>query len=136
MNISKNEAQMALEIADDAIRSLKRAVERQASRLIMVWGVVYVLAPLAMHLWPRWGIIPLQLLLIGAIGYTIYDTNCKSLVSGDNNWRIGCLWGITFAFGSVWFFILSSSSYQYLVTTGDYQNIEVNRHAVILSQQM
>ncbi len=112
MNITPTDAREALSAADDAVQSVKRAVDRQASRIVLIWGVVYLLAPLSMYIWPRWGIIPHQLLLIGAIGFSIYDTRRNSLVSGPSSWRIGGLWWLTFAFGWIWFLILSPATFQ------------------------
>lgn len=112
MNITPVDAREALSAADDAVRSVKRAVDRQTSRIVLVWGVVYVLAPLSMHIWPRWGVIPLQLLLIGAIGFSIYDAHRNSLISGPSSWRIGGLWWLTFAFGWIWLLILDPANFQ------------------------
>lgn len=106
MNITPVDAREALSAADNAVRSVKQAVVRQSSRIVLVWGFVYVLAPLSMHIWPLWGVIPHQLLLVGTIGYTIYDVKRNSIVSGKNSWRIGGLWWLTFGFGWIWFLIL------------------------------
>ena len=90
-----------------------------------MWGVVYVLAPLSMHAWPRWGIVPQQLLLIGAIGFSIYEAMRNSFISGPSSWRIGGLWWLTFGFGWIWFLILEPANFQ---------NIEAN--GVEISRQM
>lgn len=112
MEITPADARDALSAADDAVRSVKRAIDRQTSRIVLMWGVVYTLAPLSMHIWPVWGIVPQQLLLVGAIGFTIYDAHRNSLISGPNSRRIGGLWWLTFAFGWIWFLILDPVSFR------------------------
>ena len=112
MELTPLDAREALSSAEDAVRSVKRAVDRQTSRIVLMWGIVYVLAPLSMHIWPLWGVIPQQLLLIGAIVFSIYDAHRCSLISGTNSRRIGGLWWLTFAFGSVWFLILDPASFR------------------------
>lgn len=112
MSITPTDARAALSAADDAVQAVKRAVDRQTSRIVLVWGLTYVLAPMAMHFWPRWGVIPQQLLLIVAISFTIYDTCRNTVVSGPSSWRIGGLWMATFAFGWLWFLILSPATFQ------------------------
>ncbi len=123
MDITPVDAREALSAADDAVLSVKRAVDRQASRIVLVWGVVYVLAPLSMHIWPLWGFIPHQLLLIGAIGVTIYDTMRNSVVSGPTSSRIGGLWWLTFGFGWIWFLILDPATFE----DGAYDGLAIAR---------
>ena len=84
-----------------------------------MWGVVYVLAPLSMHIWPRWGVVPQQLLLISAIGFSIYDAHRNSFISGPTSWRIGGLWWLTFAFGWIWFLILDPGNFQNPAANGE-----------------
>ena len=123
MNVSPQDALQSLSAADDAVKSMKHAVDRRTSRLILVWGIVYFLAPLAMHFWPLWGLLPQQLLLIAAIGFTIYDGRRNASITGPLSWRIGGLWGITFAFGWIWFLILDPTSFQDPVANG----VEISR---------
>ena len=87
--------------------------------------LVYFFAPLSMHLWPLWGFIPQQLLLIGAIAFSIYDARRNSFISGPGSWRIGGLWFLTFAFALIWFLILSPATFQ-----------DVKAHGVEISRQM
>lgn len=125
MDLTPTDARQALKAADEAVRTMKNAVDRRTSRIVFVWGVVYTLAPLSMHIWPFWGLIPQQLLLIGAIGYTIYDGYKNSFISGPNSWRIGAMWWLTFAFGSVWFLILDPANFQ-----------DPAAHGIAISRQM
>lgn len=118
MNMSPSEARDALSSVEDAVRSVKQAIDRQASRIVLMWGAVYFLAPLSMHFWPLWGIIPQQLLLLGAIAFTVYDTQKNPFISGPSNLRIGGLWWLTFAFGWIWFLILDPISFKNPATDG------------------
>ncbi|MEO0531800.1 MAG: hypothetical protein AAF266_14670 [Planctomycetota bacterium] len=111
MNITPDQAREALSAANDAASEVQRAVDHQTSRIVLVWAFVYFFAPLAMHVWPLWGLIPQQLLLLGAIGYSIYDGSRNSLVSGPNSRRIGSLWGVTFGFAWAWFLILDPAAF-------------------------
>lgn len=111
MHTTSDEARHALAAAHEAANQIKRAVDRQTSKIVLVWATVYFLAPLAMHVWPIGGVVPQQLLLISAITYSIYDGFRCSLISGPNTARIGWLWGITFAFGWVWFLVLEPSTF-------------------------
>ncbi len=111
MNISPFDARESLSAVDDAVRSVKGAIDRHASRIVLAWGVVYVLAPLAMHIWPFWGFVPQQLLLLGVIGFSVYETHGNSLISGPNSRRIGGLWCLAFVFGWIWFLILSPANF-------------------------
>lgn len=112
MQISPNEAREALSAAQRAVQAVKHTVDRQTSRIVLMWGAVYVLAPLSMHVWPRWGLIPLELLLIGAIAFTISETRRTPLISGPTTWRIGSLWFLTFGFGWIWLLILAPTAFR------------------------
>lgn len=125
MDISSTEARESLSAAEQAVQSVKNAVDRQTSRIVLIWGFVYFFAPLSMHLWPLWGLIPQQLLLVAGIGFTIFDSRQNSFISGPNTWRIGGLWWITFAFGWAWFLILSPATFQ-----------DVEANGVAISRQM
>lgn len=118
MNISSTEAREALSAAEHAAQSLKRAIDQQTSRIVLIWAFVYFFAPLSMHLWPMGGIIPLQLLLMGAIVYSIYNGRRNSPISGPGRWRIGALWGVTFAFAWVWCLILAPDTSSDVKTDG------------------
>lgn len=119
MQISSGEAREALNAAQSAVEAVRRAVDKQTSRIVLIWGVVYFLAPLSMHVWPRWGLIPQQLLLIGAIAFTIYDARRSPLISGPGTWRIGALWWLTFAFGWIWILILDPTAFRDPVHNAD-----------------
>ena len=111
MEITPREAQEALGAAQEAIEAVKRAVDRHTSQIVLVWGAVYFLVPLSMHLWPFWGVIPMEIMLIGAIAYTMVRTRRSSLTSGPTSQRIGALWLLTFGFGWMWMLILSPGTF-------------------------
>jgi TRAP-type uncharacterized transport system fused permease subunit len=107
MDITKSEARKSLDVIDEALVSMKRAIDRQSARIVLVWGVAYLVGPLCMHAWPKFGVIPLEVLVATAIAFTIYDTSRKSLVTGANSRKFGAVWGLIYAFGAIWMLILS-----------------------------
>ena len=107
MDTTSADALDALTVADEAVRLVRQKIDRQTSRIVLVWGTVYLLAPLAMHFWPYAGFLLQQLLLMSAIGYTIYDSVRRPGVTGPNSWRIAGVWWATFAFGWAWYLILN-----------------------------
>lgn len=111
MQITPLEAQQSLEAIDEAVLVVKRVIDRQTSRIVLLWGVVYLLGPLAMYFWPTFGIIPQQALLILAISYSIFFTSRNSVVTGATSQRIGALWWLTFGFGAIWFFVLDPTGF-------------------------
>jgi hypothetical protein len=112
METTRPEALEALAAADAAVNAVKRAIDRKSSQIVLIWAAVYFLAPLSMFLWPLWGIIPQQLLLLSAIAYSIAVCSYNSSISGPTSRRIGGLWWLTFAFGWIWFLILNPASFQ------------------------
>ena len=117
MNTTPSDALDALSVADEAVRLVKQNVDQQTSRIVLVWGAVYLLAPLAMHFWPYAGILLQQVLLISAIGYTIYDSVRRPGITGPNSMRIAGVWGATFAFGWAWYLILNPTLFSGLQET-------------------
>jgi len=128
MNTTPAEAQAALHASQVAIDLADRAEARQASRIVLAWAGAYLLGPLAMHVWPQWGLIPQQLLLVAAIAFTIYDVRTRSLVTGFTGERLGALWGLTFAFGCVWFVINHPLGHQFLdIGRPDFDGLRFSR---------
>ena len=107
MNITPDQAREALDNVNAAVSAVEEAVHGHSARIVLVWGIVYLFAPLAMHFWPTLGVIPQQFLLLAGIGYTIVETRRFDIISGPNSIRIGSIWFATFAFGSVWLLILA-----------------------------
>lgn len=107
MDITPTDARRSLNAIDQAVATHRRAIDRQASHVVLAWGVTYVLAPLCVHFWPELGVIALNLLVLAAIGFTIYVTSRASPISGPNVRRYGAIWGIIYGFGSLWWLILS-----------------------------
>lgn len=111
MQITSPEAREALASADQAVSVIDKAVRQHAARVVTAWGTIYLLAPLAMHFWPVLGVVPQQILLVAGIVYTIREARRYDIISGPNSIRIGAIWFATFAFGTVWFLILSPKSF-------------------------
>ena len=112
------DAHEALSVTDEAVLLLKQTVDRQSSRIVLVWGAVYLLAPLAMHFWAYAGFFIQQILLISAIVYTIYDSCRRPSITGPNNWRVAGVWWMTFAFGWAWFLILNPTLFNDVAANG------------------
>jgi hypothetical protein len=110
MDITPTDARRSLNAIDQAVATHRRAIDRQASHILLAWGVTYLVAPLCMHFWLQRGVIPLQLLLTVTIAYTIYCTSRKSPIAGPNVRRFGAVWGIVYGFGALWFFMLAPMS--------------------------
>jgi hypothetical protein len=96
-----------LDAIDQAVATHRRAIDRQASHIVLAWGVTYLVAPLCVHFWPQRGVIALNLLVLAAIGLTIYITSRRSPISGPNVRRYGAIWGIVYGFGALWFSMIS-----------------------------
>ncbi|MEZ6072210.1 MAG: hypothetical protein R3C10_18625 [Pirellulales bacterium] len=107
MDITPAEARASLGAIDEAVDAHRRAIDRLAAQIVLVWGVTYCVAPLAMHFWPVPGPFVLNLLVVVAIGYTVMATSRQSPVTGPNVRRSGAVWGIVYGFGTLWFCVLS-----------------------------
>jgi len=107
MDITPTNARRSLDAIDQAVTAHRQSIDRQSSHIVLAWGVTYLVAPLCVHFWPQFGMIALNLLVLAAIGLTIYITSRNSPVSGPNVRRFGAVWGIVYGFGSLWFLMLS-----------------------------
>lgn len=107
MDITPEQARQSLDAIDEAHSSIQRMFDRQSGRIVLGWGIAYLVGPLAMHLLGNSGILVQQLSLIAAIGYMIYECSTKAIASGSGSQYFGISWGVLYAFGMVWFFILS-----------------------------
>lgn len=106
IEITPEQARQSLEAIDEAQLSLKKAFERQSGRILLGWGIAYLFGPLATHFWGGPGYLVLELLLVAAIGLTIYECSTKAIASGPGSKYFGSARGILYGFGFIWFIIL------------------------------
>lgn len=89
MKITPEQARQSLDAIDEAHSSIKRVFDRQSCRIVLAWGIAYLVAPLAMHFMGNDGILLQQLSLAGAIAYMIYECSTKVLASGPGSAKFG-----------------------------------------------
>mgnify|MGYP001587609215 CR=1 FL=1 len=107
MNITPEQARQSLDTIDEAEASLQKVFERQSGRIVLGWGIAYFFGPLAAHFLGNSGFLILHLLLLGAIGVTVYESSRKAIASGPGTQYFGAAWGVLYGFGAIWFIILS-----------------------------
>jgi hypothetical protein len=112
MELTPEEARRSLDAIEGARSDLQQAFDRQSGRIILGWGIAYLFGPLCMFFMGESGVIPLQLLLVVAIAYTIYESSRKSMVKSPAAQAFGAAWGVLFFFGAIWFAILTPFSHR------------------------
>src|SRR5690606_18902321 len=70
---------------------MRRAVGRIGADMFLVWGGVYVLAPLSALIWPGANFWPGMILVGLGIAATIVVSG-RSPVQNEQGWKIGVLW--------------------------------------------
>jgi hypothetical protein len=112
MNISKQEANEALDQIDDAISQTRRAIgQGTSSAILILWGVIWVLGYSSSQFAPRMAqSLWLCLVVSGTLGSWICGARSRRRIQSSNGTRIGLFWLVLFAYAGLWFFLLHSDN--------------------------
>lgn len=107
MTVTPEQARASLDAIDEAQVSVRKVFDRQSGRIVLAWGIAYVVGPLAIHLLGNPGVLIQQLSIVGAIAYMIYECSTKAIASGTGSRNFGISWGVLYGFGMIWFLVLT-----------------------------
>src|SRR5687768_13582202 len=108
-NISRTEAQEALNEISSVIRTTQRAIASgPAAPLLILWGVIWVIGYSVTQFLPRYsGLGWMVLVFIGSAVSWWVGVKLQAPVKSPHDWKIGVFWLVLFGYAFAWLFLLA-----------------------------